>query len=178
MKFGFLHEFMMRHFDKGTSQEIKVIAAREALENVSLDLATGESKSLEDLVEKGPLIIIFIRGTWCGFCSNHLHKLEKWMKSLKNKSANCVVVTSETREIVEPVAKQRGYGFLFACDPEFKLADVFGVRLPPKEYFQAATFLVDGDLSVRIAYTGKRTKEYFEILESSLDEDTEKLFNL
>jgi hypothetical protein len=39
------------------------------------------------------------------------------------------------------------------------------VRIIPDDFFQAATFIIDSDLTVRLAYTGKRTQKNFDEME-------------
>ena len=58
--------------------------------------------------------------------------------------------------------------YLFASDPQYEMADYFGVRVKGKDFFQAATFLIDSDLTIRLAYTGKRSKKFFDAVDHHL----------
>jgi len=40
-----------------------------------LPLAQGGEFHLGSVTRSGPILINFIRGTWCDFCSNHLSKM-------------------------------------------------------------------------------------------------------
>ncbi len=52
----------------------------------ALPVAIGGRFGLESALERGPVVLSFIRGVWCEFCTEHLEIIQKWKTSLKNNS--------------------------------------------------------------------------------------------
>lgn len=153
-----LKEWFMSHLDPGTRSTIHPIARDEKVNDWNLLLSSKREVKISDVVSNGPLILIFIRGTWCPFCQYHMKKLRDWTSTLKSKKASIIVVSSESVENIQQWLTNNPVSFMFASDPQYELSNYFGVRIPPRDFSQAATFLIDSDMSIRLAYSGKRGK--------------------
>lgn len=58
--------------------------------------ATGKMVSLSNLLEKGRLVIIFYRGTWCPYCNLQLGTYQKMVDQIKAAGANLVAISPQT----------------------------------------------------------------------------------
>jgi peroxiredoxin len=52
-----------------------MINVGEKIPNVLITLVDGRKVELSQLLQRGPVILNFIMGTWCPFCDNHLKKV-------------------------------------------------------------------------------------------------------
>ncbi|MCU0824416.1 MAG: redoxin domain-containing protein [Leptospira sp.] len=164
-----IKEWFMMQIDPGVSKKIETIGVDETVKNITLQLSSGEFKSILDFLRDGPLLLVFIRGTWCPFCNIHLKNLNLWVENLKNKKGTVIVVSSEKLITIKRWLAYNHVGFMFAADPSYELIDHFGVRIRPNQFSQAATFLVDTNQTIRLVYKGKRNAAGFEILQEALE---------
>lgn len=164
-----IQSLVLATLDSSLSKEIKPLQAGTLLVDKKLLLASKREVNFKDLVRNGPLLLTFIRGTWCPFCRMHLNKLREWVSKLDGRNATIIVISSESPLDINIWLDKNPVPYIFASDQDYELADYFGVRLPNKDFFQAATFLIDGDLSLTLAYNGKRTRKLYASLEKKLD---------
>lgn len=150
--------------DPGTKDNSKLSPIKESTEVVDFELLLSNRRTVKvsDVVKNGPLLLIFIRGTWCPFCRLHLGKLRSWVQKLDKTNATIIVVSSEPVEDINNWLTKNSSTYLFASDASKELGDYFGVRILPNTFMQAATFLIDKSMKVTLAYVGKRSKENFE----------------
>ena len=114
--------------------------------------------NFDEVLKNGPLLLVFIKGTWCPFCQIHLKKMRDWSESIKSK-VTTIVVSSESIENITKWLKDNPSTYLFGSDMDGQAAKKFRVWLNDKNYSQAATFLVDVDKTIRFAFSGKRDKD-------------------
>lgn len=167
-----LQELVQSTLDLGTKKNktLEILQLDEKVKDWELLLTSNRKAPISSIVQNGPLLLIFIRGTWCPFCRIHMKKLREWVDKLSGKKATIIVVSSEPVDTIREWLNKNSFPYLFASDEKFLLSDYFGVRIAPQNFSQAATFLIDSNLSVRLAYAGKRTKKNFDAMDDALDE--------
>ena len=68
----------------------------------------GIARSLEQQLQKGPVVLIFYRGQWCPYCNRYLKKLEDSLSLITLKGASVMAITPESSEnILKTVEKTR-----------------------------------------------------------------------
>jgi peroxiredoxin len=160
-----IQNLILNAIDLSVSKKLKTVAAGHILKDRTLTLSSKRVVNFSDMVKSGPLLITFVRGTWCPFCRLHMQKLRDWVSKLESKQSTIIVISSETPEQINSWLENNPVPYMFGSDPNFELADEFGVRLKSKNFFQAATFVIDTDLSVLLAYSGKRTNLMYKLVE-------------
>jgi len=75
------------------------IKVGDRMPSFSMSTAYGELCTLEGLLEKGPLILNYIRGRWCGFCEIELHKFAAHLNEFSDLKATLVVVSAQKRAV-------------------------------------------------------------------------------
>lgn len=163
-----IKEWFMQQIDPGVGKKIDTIPLDQTIKDFELELTTNQIIKISDIVKQGPLLLVFIRGTWCPFCNLHLKNLAIWAESLQNKHGNVIVVSSERLMTIKRWLAYNPVGFPFASDSNFELIDHFGVRIRSNQFSQAATFLIDSNLTVRLVYKGKRNMTNFEAMDYAL----------
>jgi peroxiredoxin len=167
------HDLIMATADLGTTKKVpKVLKIDEVVQDWQLSLTTNVKTKISSIISNGPLLLIFIRGTWCPFCRMHLKKLREWVKKLENSNASIIVVSSEPLADIRSWLDKNPQPYIFASDENQELSKYFGVHIEPNNFSQAATFLIDSNLTIRLAYSGKRTKNNFNEMDRSLKRST------
>lgn len=87
--------------------------------------------TLSELLEKGPMVLIFYRGQWCPFCNKHLKTLEKNLDKIYEKGASVVAVSPENSEFLKRTADKTKASFSLLYDEGYKIADAFDVAFRP-----------------------------------------------
>lgn len=119
-------------------------------------LVDGRSVPLSQLLERGPLMLNFIRGTWCMFCRSHMGSVHRWLKEVR-KNVTVLVITNESLERVREWKAKEQMSYLMASDPEQGIISQFGLELTDEEFARPAVFLIDMDGQIRMAHYAKRT---------------------
>jgi peroxiredoxin len=95
--------------------------------------ARGRDVCLGDLLERGPVVLVFYRGGWCPYCNLQLRAYERVLGSVRSLGAELVAVspqlpdgslsTVELNELSFPVLSDRGnrvarsYSLVFEVPP-------------------------------------------------------------
>ncbi len=154
--------------DPSVNQDLPALAKGVVVENFSLLLSNKRTTDLNTIIQNGPLILVFIRGTWCPFCRMHLSRLRNWMNNLQNKKSTVIIVSTETPEVIQEWVAKNPSSYIFASDSDYHLANYFGVHIVPNDFANAATFLIDTDRVIKLSYIGKRTNKNFEEINQAI----------
>jgi peroxiredoxin len=89
-----------------------------------LFLATTEDGKRIDSssLEGAPAVILFVRGSWCPFCSSQVKNLTKIYKEIVDLGARLVLVTPKPLETTRRVAEMFEVDFEFWLDDDLAIA--------------------------------------------------------
>lgn len=87
--------------------------------------------SLDEAINKGPVVIIFYRGFWCPICNKHLSTLQDSLKFIEDKGAQIVAVSPEKPEYLDKMAEKSGTEFKLLYDENYTIADAYNVTFEP-----------------------------------------------
>ncbi|BDD11120.1 hypothetical protein FUAX_35520 [Fulvitalea axinellae] len=97
----------------------------------------GKKIELKKLLDKGPVVLFFYRGTWCPYCQKQVASLQKSLDKITAKGASVVAVTPSSGESIEKmIEKQGGIGFHILHDDGHKIMDDYDLTYPVKETMQ------------------------------------------
>lgn len=119
----------------------------------------GRPVSSRDLRGR-PSVILFVRGTWCPFCSRQVENLTRYYKEINETGAHLILVTPKPLETTRRVARFFDVEFEFWLDESLAIARQLGLVLEsgvPKDYeaeygsdtLWPTTLVVDGDGMIR-----------------------------
>jgi len=162
-----------RLVDSGIAQ--RALNVGDKAPNFKLPSATGEEVRLNELLDKGPVILNFYRGGWCPYCNLELNAYQKRIPDIDGLGASLVAISPETpdnslttaekgelkfqvlSDVGNKVADQ--FGLVFTVPPELQeLYDKFGIDIPKYngddswELPMPGTYVVDKDGTVTYAY--------------------------
>src|SRR5688572_15771817 len=55
----------------------------------------GNEVRMKDLRSKGPVVVIFYRGSWCPYCNKELKRFQDSLQLIKDKGASVVAISPE-----------------------------------------------------------------------------------
>ncbi len=114
---------------------------------VNLPNATGQIVNVNQLLESGPVVISFYRGSWCPYCNLELKALQAKLPEIQALRASLVTISPETPdhslstteknalefEVLSDVGNQvaRAFGLVFTLSESIRpLYAQFGIDLP------------------------------------------------
>ncbi|MEM9674192.1 MAG: peroxiredoxin-like family protein [Cyclobacteriaceae bacterium] len=140
----------------------------------TLPNAQGQSVSLKEYLQKGPVVLTWYRGGWCPYCNITLRALQQSLPAFKAEGANLLALTPElpdkslsTQEKneleFEVLTDQnseiaRKYGLVFKLTPE--VSELYKKNFSLEEYNGndsdelplAATYVIDQQKVVQYAF--------------------------
>ena len=125
---------------KSMTEQPKVIKLDQPLQlgeimpNFMIDNAAGGSLELETLLEDGPVLLTFYRGSWCPYCISELSSVQKRLEKITDTGAKVLAISPETPSNTAEIVEQKDFGFLFGTDHDNQLAKQLALsfKLDPK----------------------------------------------
>jgi peroxiredoxin len=113
-----------------------------------------------------PTVILFVRGSWCPFCSRQVANLTKHYKDINELGARLILITPKPLQTTRRVAKLFEVDFEFWLDDDLAIAKQLGLILShgvpadyQKEYgkdtYWPASIVVDGNGIIRHTWLSK-----------------------
>jgi peroxiredoxin len=132
--------------DQGVPAES--IKAGDTLEPFTLDDATSTPISLDQIVETGPVVIVFYRGGWCPYCNLALRTYQhELLPQLAEFGAGLVAVSPQSPDQSLSTAEKAGLEFTVLSDPGSRLAQRIGIAFQQAEDVLAAQRTLGLDLA-------------------------------
>ncbi|MDO6463853.1 peroxiredoxin-like family protein [Pseudoalteromonas carrageenovora] len=107
------------------------------VENFSLVNHNGESIELNDLLNKGPVIVSFYRGGWCPYCNIELKALNYYLAQFKTQSAQLIAISPQLPDETLSTKQKNELDFDVLSDVCNKVAEQFGLLFTLDERIQA-----------------------------------------
>lgn len=109
----------------------------------------GKETSLEALLNKGPVAVVFHRSVdWCMYCKLQMIQLQRIEKEINAAGAQVVAISYDSADMLRTYAKRHKISFPLLSDPKSKTIDAFDIRYkeaPPESsgFARHAAFIVD-----------------------------------
>jgi len=129
-------------FDKDTVDMIKKEIDKKSLQigdtvsNFSLPDQLSKSVELSKLLEDGPLVINFYRGSWCPYCNLELNNLKKILPQIKDLGASLIAISPQRPDQSMDTAEKNSLEFSVLSDDENKVAKEFGLVYTVSKHVQ------------------------------------------
>lgn len=96
--------------------------------------STGENVKLSELLETGPVVMIWYRGEWCPYCNIYLEDIQNHADEFEKAGAHVIAISPETPEHAVSVTDKLSLGYTVLSDVKSKVAEEYGVvyTLPEK----------------------------------------------
>ncbi|OCT12303.1 hypothetical protein A8709_31210 [Paenibacillus pectinilyticus] len=145
--------------------------------------STQGMKGLEDFKGK-PLVIIFLRGTWCHNCQKQIPELNAFYEKFLEKGVNLIAIAGQKLMNIQDYVKANGIKFPILSDETREIIKAYEVFTPIKwDSFRIAipsTYIIDENQVIRYSYIGENqgdrpsAKEILEVMDTlSIVEDNQ-----
>jgi peroxiredoxin len=129
------------------AKEREGLKVGDKVEDFSAQNMNGDTITLNNLLEKGPLVIVFYRGHWCPICNKHLKKLETNLERVYEKGAQLIAISPENSEFLKKTADKTNASFTLLYDEDYKISDQFKLTFRPDSITRAMyNNVLGGDL--------------------------------
>lgn len=85
------------------------------------------SVQLKELLESGPLVLLFYRGEWCPYCNKQLKLLEDSMSLITSKGAGIVAITPESQTNIKKTVDKTKASFSIVQDNNSLIMNAYKV---------------------------------------------------
>jgi peroxiredoxin len=111
-----------------------VVAIGDTLESFTLSDATGTPVTLTDLVEAGPVVIVFYRGGWCPYCNVALRTYQRvLLPELAAYATRLVAISPQTPDQSLSTVEKAELDFTVLSDPGSRVAQQIGIVFQPAD---------------------------------------------
>ncbi len=112
--------------DQGVPPE--VVTVGDTLASFTLSDATGAQVTLDQLVEAGPVVIVFYRGGWCPYCNVALRTYQRELvPELAGFGARLVAISPQSPDESLSTAEKADLEFTVLSDPGNRVARGIGI---------------------------------------------------
>jgi peroxiredoxin len=87
----------------------------------------GFEVNLKDMRKKGPVVVVFYRGSWCPYCNKELKRLQDSLSFITDKGAQVVAITPEGKVGIDTMVSKLGASFSIITDEDMKIGKQYGV---------------------------------------------------
>jgi peroxiredoxin Q/BCP len=124
----------------------------------------GELRSLAEFLQKGPVLLVFHRGTWCPSCRSRLSDLARNSPEYARHGVQILVVVAQGSEAVKRYIEETGLPFNILVDESRAVLKAYGVwhriGLDAWNIARPALFYVEKDGSIRYSFIGDSQIEF------------------
>ena len=117
---------------RGSGAKDRVIKPGAVAPVFSLQDLNGQTVSLDELRQQGPVVISVYRGIWCPYCNEDLRALQETLPAISEVGASLVAISPQTPANSRKAARDLRLSFPLLWDERGSVAAAFGVlyRLP------------------------------------------------
>lgn len=128
----------------------------EHVPDFELPNSAGRMVRLNDLLDKGPVVIVFYRGGWCPFCTAHLKALQDIHHEIKARGAQIVAISLEKPDAERSATRLIGPDFELLHDEQGHVSRLFGLLYDVSPMHEKALGNYGVDL---LRYHGSKTAQ-------------------
>lgn len=99
----------------------------DVLPDFELADSVGKIWRSMDLLDRGPLVLVFFRGGWCPYCEITMAALNDARERIEALGATAIGISPELPEHLAATVKSRALGFPLLSDPKNAYAHMCGV---------------------------------------------------
>ena len=119
---------------RALKKDANAIEVSQKIPNFELPNQEGNLISISDLLEKGPIVLTFYRGSWCPYCNLQLKALQSKLSDIHNLGAQLIAISPEVPD--ESLSKNEieEMDFEILSDQDAKVALEYGVAWEIPEF--------------------------------------------
>jgi len=108
-------------------EDSKAIKIGQKVSNFTLPDPQGNSITLTSLLEKGPVVVTFYRGSWCPYCNLQLKALQSKIADIHMLGAELIAISPQVPDGSLSTNEINEMDFIVLSDQDAKVASQYGV---------------------------------------------------
>jgi peroxiredoxin len=124
----------------------------------------GRRQSLQDYLQRGPVLLAFHRGTWCPNCRRKFGELAKNSPEYVARGVQVVTVVAQASDVVRRYVEDSGVPFNILIDESRDVLKAYGVwhrlGLDAWNIARPALFLIDRGGAIHYSFVSERQDEF------------------
>ena len=112
---------------EASGQASQVLQAGQEAPTFTLPSATAEPVALAQLLQQGPVVLVFYRGKWCPYCNVQLRAYQQLLPELVQRGATLVAVSPQTPDFTSLTASEKELSFPVLSDVGNVVARQYGL---------------------------------------------------
>jgi peroxiredoxin/glutaredoxin len=112
---------------KKSQLESRALKVGQKMPDFKLPDAHGKMVSLKSMLKTGPVVVTFVRGSWCPYCNAQLSNFKEHMSEFKAKNATLVAITPEKPELTVLMQVNKKLEFAILTDKSNAFASKLGL---------------------------------------------------
>ncbi|MGN6394489.1 MAG: peroxiredoxin-like family protein [Mucilaginibacter sp.] len=98
------------------------VSAGDPAPQFALSNAAGNTVSLAELLQAGPVVLTFYRGAWCPYCNLQLNLYQQMLDQIKSAGASLVAISPQRPDQSLSMAEKNALQFEVLSDPGNQVA--------------------------------------------------------
>lgn len=122
-------EVLQRHHDllEQSGMAERAVGLGDRAPDFTLLDQNGRSFALADALRRGPVVVLFVRGGWCPFCSITLRAYDNVRVALERAGASLVAISPSTPANVQATVERDVLHYSVLSDPSLVTATAYGL---------------------------------------------------
>ena len=87
----------------------------------------GNQIVLADVLQEGPVVVVFYRGQWCPYCNRHMQAFQDSMQMIQALGATVIAITPEQDAKIDKTVEKSGAQFSIIYDENHEIMDAYKV---------------------------------------------------
>jgi len=83
--------------------------------------------NLSESLKKGPVVLIFFRGSWCYYCNKHISKFQDSLEFVLDKGASVIAISPQVPEYNQKTIRKTGATFSVIQDTGYHIMNAYHV---------------------------------------------------
>lgn len=121
-------EIISRSIIQGQQGEVRGLNIGDKAPDFTLNDVNGNRINLNQLLEKGPVILSFFRGSWCPFCNIELQALQRHYPEFYKLGAELVTIHPQKIEVSSDLIDKYRLKFPVLSDENQEVISSFNIR--------------------------------------------------
>ena len=119
---------------KQVQLEENCIQLGDVFPNFKLTNTANQMVELNDLLQKGPVVLSFFRGSWCPYCNLELRALQQKIEVLEGKKATLVAISPQLLLHSSALKETLSLDFDLLTDQDNQVAKQIGITFSLQDY--------------------------------------------
>ncbi len=113
-----------------------VLKVGDTAPNFNLPNATGNTVFLENVISRGPAVVVFYRGGWCPYCNLELRAYQRLLPEIEKAGGQLLAISLQSPDETLSTQEKNELAYPVLSDTDGKVTQAFGLLFELPDYLQ------------------------------------------